>query len=140
MESVRNEGVSMSSDDPQSAIGFSPGIPILRIFDEARAREFYCGFLGFSVSFEHRFEEDLPLYMEVVRDGLTLHLSEHHGDATPGSAVFVPLRGLHAFHRELQAKVYRYARPEIEKLPWGEWIQVTDPFGNRLRFCELAES
>lgn len=31
-------------------------IPILRIFDEAKAREFYVGFLGFTVDWKHRFE------------------------------------------------------------------------------------
>ena len=30
--------------------------PILRIFDEAKAREFYVDFLGFKVDWEHRFE------------------------------------------------------------------------------------
>ena len=34
--------------------------PILRIFDEARAREFYVHFLGFKVDWEHRFEPGLP--------------------------------------------------------------------------------
>ena len=64
-------------------------IPILRIFDEAKAREFYLGFLGFTVDWEHRFAPDLPLYMQVSRGGLVLHLSEHQGDATPGSTVLV---------------------------------------------------
>ena len=29
--------------------------PILRIFDEAKAKEFYVDFLGFSVDWEHRY-------------------------------------------------------------------------------------
>lgn len=36
--------------------------PILRIFDEEKAREFYVNFLGFRVDWEHRFEEGLPLH------------------------------------------------------------------------------
>lgn len=130
----------MSPVEPGISISLSAAIPTLRIFEEGKAREFYCGFLGFSVGFEHRFEPDLPLYMEVVRDGLRLHLSEHHGDATPGSAVLVPMQGLRTFHRELADKEYSYARPAIERLPWGEWIQVIDPFGNRLRFCQYGAS
>jgi len=43
------------------AVTFDKPIPILRMFDEAKAREFYLDFLGFSVEFEHRFEADLPL-------------------------------------------------------------------------------
>lgn len=35
----------------------STTIPILRIFDEAKAKEFYVAFLGFSVDWEHRFGE-----------------------------------------------------------------------------------
>ncbi len=115
---------------------FLEAVPILRIFDEAKAREFYCGFLGFEPGFAHRFEPGLPLYLEVTRAGLTLHLSEHHGDASPGSTVFVPMRGIRAFHRELTDKRYGYARPGIVQAPWGDVLEVADPFGNRLRFCE----
>ena len=42
---------------------FGPTIPILRMCDEAKAREFYLGFLGFAVDWEHRFEPGFPLYM-----------------------------------------------------------------------------
>ena len=45
-------------------------IPILRIFDEAKAREFYLEFLGFAVDWEHRFTPDLPLYMQVFAGGV----------------------------------------------------------------------
>ncbi len=117
---------------------FLSAIPILRSFDQARAREFYCGFLGFSVTFEHRFAPHMPLYFEVERAGLKLHLSEHHGDATPGSTVFVPMLGVEAFHAELMGRDYPFNRPGLETLPWGRQVEVIDPFANRLRFCEQA--
>ena len=117
-------------------IGFQRAIPVLRIFDEAKAREFYCDFLGFTVDFEHRFEADLPLYMGVTRGGLTLHLSEHHGDASPGSTVYVPMLGVHALHKELNDKQYGYGRPGIERQPWGDILTIHDPFGNRIRFSQ----
>jgi catechol 2,3-dioxygenase-like lactoylglutathione lyase family enzyme len=120
-------------------VSFERAIPILRIFDEAKAREFYCGFLGFVVLWEHRFEPGLPLYMGIERAGVTLHLSEHHGDASPGSTVFVPMHGLAAYHRELNEKRYRYGRPGIERQDWGDVMQVHDPFGNRIRFCEQRQ-
>lgn len=110
--------------------------PILRIFDERKALEFYCDFLGFEVIFEHRHEKNLPLYMGIQRAGAQLHLTEHHGDATPGSNVFVPTINIRKFHRELIKKQYSFARPNLEELPWGMQIQVHDPFGNRIRFCE----
>lgn len=115
-------------------------IPILRSFSEEKAKEFYLEFLGFSLAWEHRFEADFPLYMQLKRSGLTLHLSEHHGDATPGSAVFIPVEDIDTLHQELQAKKYKYAKPAIETVDWGRLLQVTDPFGNRLRFCELSNN
>lgn len=42
---------------------------ILRIFDEAKAKEFYVDFLGFTIDWEHRFESDLPLYMQEAGAG-----------------------------------------------------------------------
>ena len=113
--------------------------PILRIFDEKKAKEFYCDFLGFNVVFEHRFSDSMPLYMGLARDGLSLHLSEHHGDATPGANVFVATENIREFHRELAEKQYAYNRLGLEDLPWGLQLQVNDPFGNRIRFCEQDE-
>ncbi|RMT27270.1 hypothetical protein ALP51_00680 [Pseudomonas savastanoi] len=65
------------STTEQATVTFDSAIPILRMFDERKAREFYLDFLGFSVEFEHRFEADLPLYLGISRNGLHLHLSEH---------------------------------------------------------------
>ncbi len=111
--------------------------PILRMFDIAKAREFYLGFLGFEVLFEHRFDDGAPLYMAVSRDGCELHLSEHHGDGSPGISVRVEVEDIAALHRELIGKAYRYARPGLEETPWGtREISVADPFGNRLHFFE----
>jgi uncharacterized glyoxalase superfamily protein PhnB len=120
-----------------SAIGFDQTVPVLRIFSVDKAEEFYLEFLGFMLDWEHRFAADLPLYMQVSRGALCLHLSEHHGDACPGSTVFVRVRGVEALHRELTAKSYRYLRPGVERAPWGARVmEVTDPFGNRIRFNE----
>jgi ribosomal-protein-alanine N-acetyltransferase len=66
-------------------IEFERAIPIFRIFSLEKAREFYVNFLGCKVDWEARFETDLPVYMQVSRGTLVVHLSEHHGDSTPGS-------------------------------------------------------
>jgi hypothetical protein len=34
-------------------------------------------------------EGDQPIYLQVSRGDLVLHLSSHHGDGTPGTAVFI---------------------------------------------------
>ncbi|MFE8646440.1 glyoxalase superfamily protein [Sphingomonas sp. NCPPB 2930] len=110
-------------------------IPLLRIFDEAKARAFYLDYLGFRVDWEHRFEPGFPLYLQVARDGCVLHLTEHHGDACPGAALRIATAGLAALHAELAAKPYAYARPGIEATPWGSHdMAIKDPFGNRLVF------
>ncbi len=113
------------------------GIPVLRIFDVDKAREFYLGFLGFALDWDHRFGENFPIYMQITRSGLKLHLSEHHGDASPGSTVFVWMQGVDAYRSELIGRHYPYSKPGIqEQGPGGRTLEVPDPFGNRIRFCE----
>ena len=85
-------------------IAFQKTIPVLRVFDVDKAKEFYVGFLGFAVDWEHHFDQSAPAYLQVSRAGLTLHLSEHHGDCCPGSTVFVWMTGIEEFHREITGK------------------------------------
>jgi uncharacterized glyoxalase superfamily protein PhnB len=109
--------------------------PILRIFDEWKAREFYIDFLGFKMDWEHRFAAEAALYMQVSRDECVLHLSEHHGDCSPGSSMRIDTSELDTFHAELVSKNYKYYRPAIQAMPWGTRdMSVNDPFGNRLTF------
>ncbi|MBL8327609.1 MAG: VOC family protein [Rubrivivax sp.] len=109
--------------------------PILRSFDEAKAREFYLQFLGFEVVFEHRFDNSGPLYMGIRRGDCMLHLSEHHGDATPGAAMRIAVSDIDAFAAELAAKDYRHGRPHLQDTPWNTRdMTLSDPFGNHLTF------
>jgi glyoxalase superfamily protein len=121
-------------------ISFNSIIPVLRIFDVVKADEFYQGFLGFAVDWDHRFDPSAPLYRQISRGNLILHLSEHHGDGTPGAHVRVMMDGVEAFQRELNSKGYSYMKPGLETMPWG-MIEtgVIDPFGNCIRFCQRVE-
>ena len=120
-----------------ATIIFQRVIPILRIFDLTKADEFYVGYLGFQVDWNHRFDDNAPLYRQISRGDLVLHLSEHHGDGSPGARLRVTMRGVEAFHRELVSKKYRYMRPGLETTPWKTLeTGVLDPFGNSIRFCE----
>lgn len=116
---------------------FNRAIPILRMFDVAKAREFYLDYLGFSVDFEHRFNENAPLFMGISRNGVALFLSEHHGDGTPGTHVIIEMTGVDELLHELQSKHYRYMNPGIQSQEWGaRELGVVDPFNNRLIFSE----
>ncbi len=113
-----------------------PAVPILRMFDEVAARAFYVDFLVFKVDWEHRFEPSLPLYIQLSQGSCVLHLSGHHGDATPGSHARIVCDDLRHYQQALLAKVYAYARPGVQEQPWGLDMTVTDPSGNRLTFTQ----
>ena len=118
-------------------IEFGRAIPTFRMYSLEKAREFYIDFLGFKVDWEHRFEPDAPVYMQVSRQGLAIRLSEHHGDGTPGSVAYVMMKGVAELQRELIDKKYRHNRPGLEKQEWGMTeVTVTDPFNNRITFGE----
>lgn len=118
-------------------MAFGGVVPILRSFDQGKAEEFYRDWLGFTLDWEHRFGPDMPLYQQWSRDGLVIHLSEHHGDATPGSHCRVEARDLRAFHAEITAKAYKNNRPGLETPPWGGLeMTVIDGSGNRITFYE----
>jgi len=106
--------------------------PILRIFDLQKAKEFYVDWLGFKVDWEHRYGENFPIYMQVSRDNLILHLSEHHGDACPGAKVYVVAEQVQDFYNEVTAKDYKYNKPGFDQEKSS--FDVIDPFGNRISF------
>ncbi len=122
------------------SIRFERVLPVFRIFSLDKAREFYIDFLGCKIDWEYRVEPDAPVYMQVSRDALMLHLSEHHGDGTPGSVAYVYTSGIAALPRELNGKKYRHNRPALERMEW-DMMQMTviDPFGNRICFGEPVE-
>ena len=110
--------------------------PVFRIFSPEKAREFYLGFLGFSEVWTYA-PTDGPCYFEVARDGLALHLTEHHGDCTPGGLALVEVSDIDALHAEITARSYPFNRPGVDPAPWGGRVmETTDPFMNRLRFWE----
>lgn len=115
-------------------------IPILRIFDYAKAVEFYVDWLGFTIDWEHRFDDNAPIYMQISLGSIVLHLSEHHGDCSPGANVFITCTGLKEFHEAIIRKEYKYNRPGLKKTFYGTWcVTVNDPFYNRISFNQELE-
>lgn len=111
-------------------------VPTFRILDYEKAKAFYVEFLGFTVDWEHRFGENAPIYMQVSRNSLVLHLSENERFQT-GMIVFVETTELEKFHDELSEKSDGILIPDISITSWHtRQMEIEDPFGNLLRFNE----
>ncbi|MEP1768575.1 MAG: glyoxalase superfamily protein [Sulfitobacter sp.] len=111
-------------------------VPIFRSFDAQAARAFYIDFLEFELLFEHRFQEDSPLYMGVRCGACELHLSEHFGDGTPGSVIRIEVADVAAMSARLLAKNYPNAKPGWQRQDWGwDEMSISDPAGNKLIFA-----
>lgn len=122
------------------SVEFQKSVPVFRIYSLEKAHEFYVDFLGCKVDWQHSFEPGGPVYMQVSRGALVIHLSEHHGDGTPGSVAYVYMTGAEALHRELNEKKYRHNRPGLQRQDWGMLeVAVVDPFNNRIVFGEPTE-
>lgn len=114
--------------------------PIFRIFDVEKAQEFYLKYLGFQLDWQHQFGDNMPLYFQISMNNIALHLSEHHGDASPGSSIRIKIPNVRNYHEGLSRKGYRYANPGIEKTPWNTIeFYVQDPFSNKIIFYEECE-
>jgi len=117
--------------------------PIFRIFDYDKAVEFYVNWLGFKIDWEHEFEPGTPKYMQISLRDIIIHLSEHHGDGTPGSHIHIDeFKNLADYNRLLNDKKYKYGRPGLEVPFWNENAVTTtvhDPFGNRIMFSEVVK-
>lgn len=116
-------------------MNLKPAVPIFRIFDYEQAMAFYRDWLGFSVEWEHRYAPEFPRYLQIRRGEAILHLTEHHGDCTPGSKAFIEIDDAESFHKEISTRRHPRMNPGLEHAPWNaKTIDVIDPFGNRICF------
>ncbi|MEN0005560.1 MAG: glyoxalase superfamily protein [Bacteroidota bacterium] len=121
-------------------MNLKPPTPTLRSFDQTKAIAFYIDFLGFKIDWTHRFTEDAPRYQQLSRSACIIHLSEHHGDGTPGTKIRIPCDDLDTYLAELTAKDYKYYNPSIVEQSWNDReMSITDPFGNTLIFFQPVE-
>ena len=112
------------------------GIPTFRILDYKKAMNFYIDGLGFEIDWEHRFGPNEPIYMQISRNGLTLHLSENKRFET-GVFVFVDSTELTELYAELSNRKTKIDLSKPEKTNWQTMqMEIEDPFGNLLRFNE----
>ncbi len=99
-------------------------IPVLYV-ENARTAVAWYARLGFAEQWEHRFEPGLPAFVEVARGPVRLFLSEHQGDARPGTLIYLRVRDIDAVAAE-------FGVPPVSA-PWAREIELQDPDGNRLR-------
>jgi uncharacterized glyoxalase superfamily protein PhnB len=102
-------------------------VPILHVTDGYQTAGWYER-LGFEVESEHRFGPGMPLYLFLRRATNALHLSEHKGDARPGTLLYFYVNDVDAIARAFNA--------EVTDQPWAREVQLTDPDGNRWRIGE----
>lgn len=141
--SIYVEGADVT--DPRRAT--TSTIPILRVFAEERALEFYVEFLGFRLDFGGPAGgAGTPFYGQVIQGETTLQLSEQPYDPGPGATVAINLTGLDRLRDRLQdrygamgSRVWGPAVwvPDIQEMPWKTRVMtIADPFGNHLRLSE----
>lgn len=100
-------------------------VPVLKVADTERSVAWYAR-LGFSKQFERRYSEEFPGYVALSRGELGLHLSEHPGDATPDTLVYLLVDDIDAVAAAFEVAV-------LEDTPGGREAHLTDPDGNRIR-------
>jgi uncharacterized glyoxalase superfamily protein PhnB len=107
-------------------------VPTLRITNYEESAEFYLRRLGFNLDWEHRFEENFPVFMQISKFGLSLYLSEHEGDCAPGSLTFLYVSDVDNWYQHCINQGITVARPPADQ-PWGNRdFRITDPDGNQL--------
>ena len=112
--------------------------PVFTISDYSLAVEFYVGWLGFRIDWEERPARG-PAYVQVSRGDVVLHLSAHPGQSAPGATARAEVKGLSAYHAKLLGNKAAFTRPSMAQASWHARVlemEVVDPFGNRLIFCE----
>jgi catechol 2,3-dioxygenase-like lactoylglutathione lyase family enzyme len=132
-----NTATARMTAEPSSALG-AP-VPVLRVQDADHAVAFYTEQLGFTELWRHRFEPGLPLYVRIRRGDTELDLSEHYGDGTPGSVVWIPVINAADLRQELLPRLQPRQRPGLDRnAPGGPTFTVIDPYSNTLRFCQTS--
>lgn len=117
----------------ESSVSLQPPVPVIGVSSAASAKAFYVDFLRFTIDWGWREDDDRPLYAQISRSGVTLHLSERNA---PGTTLLVRMSGLDTLHKELSMTQHGYALRLVHTPDDRRELQVSDPFANWLRFSE----
>lgn len=114
-------------------------IPALRMLDYEESKAFYLDKLGFAADWEHQFEPNFPVFMQISRDGMSLFLTSHTGDCEPGSLVHLIVPDMDAWLGELKGKGVSIEEEPHEVMEGVMSMTVCDPAGNQIRFLTYLD-
>jgi catechol 2,3-dioxygenase-like lactoylglutathione lyase family enzyme len=107
-------------------------MPTLRITEYLRSKAFYVDGLGFQIDWEHRFKPDLPVFMQVSRDGLAFFLTEHTGDCPVGGLIHIYVSNVDVWFAEFRSRGVPVKEAPNESLQGLRSMTIVDPDGNKL--------
>lgn len=110
-------------------------IPLFKISSERLAREHYVDCLGFTIDWVYK-QRNYPAYLQISRDSVVLHLTEHEEDSQPGAVVMIHASGIEAFYHELRTRLPAGKLLVLSRTEGSTTLQISDPFGNTLRLNE----
>ena len=109
-------------------------IPILRVKNAEKSMTYYKESLGFSIDWEHRYEEGYPLFVSISRDKTQLFLSEHEGDGKPETHIYIGVDSVDELYSELASSGVDI-RQKPENMPFGiRQMSVSDTDHNIIIF------
>lgn len=109
-------------------------LPVLPVLDMEIAKDFYGRFLGFTI--EQADDHPNSTYAIATLGALALYLAPHDSSTVKGTTVVVRMQGLREFSTQLTRRRQHYPKPTLKDIPSGQWMELTDPFGNALCFAE----
>lgn len=109
-------------------------ISLLRVKDARKSQAYFQDKLGFRTTWEHDPGDGFPVFLEVARDHVAFHLSEHEGDGPFGITVYINVADAQSLHDEFASRGVEIAEP-IQEAEWGETtFAINDLDGNTFRF------
>ena len=108
---------------------------MLRITNYRVSRTYYTELLGFQVDWERCFDPEMAVCMQVSRDGMALHLTEHADDCEVGGLVRVFVPDVDAWYADLRRKGTPVRQPPHIGIEGHRTMTLLDPDGNQFRIC-----